>query len=311
MKDKKEIGILPASILLSGAILAAAFLLKSDKAQTNVSVSDSSRVASSNTSGAANASVSTSESVLPAVWGNLGKKLVDLGVIDKNKFEVLYTSRGGLTKEQKDLLYGESNGKIVLNEQNAGYYLNLLWALGLANKSSILEKGEMTNPSYGGAGNFASTGGWTLAEGSAMDHYSAHEIIKLTPEQETLVDKVSRNIYRPCCGNSTHFPDCNHGMAMLGLLEIMASQGATEDEMYKTALEANTYWFPGAYGIINDYIQKSGKSGTLSAKDVLGSAYSSSAGLQNISQLVEKLNVNGSSSGAGNAGGNKSPGCSV
>ena len=29
------------------------------------------------------------------------------------------------------------------------------------------------------------------------------------------------------------FSDCNHGMAMLGLMEFMASQGASEVEMMK------------------------------------------------------------------------------
>ena len=39
-----------------------------------------------------------------------------------------------------------------------------------------------------------------------------------------IVEEIAGNIYRPCCGNSTAFPDCNHGMAMLGLIELMVSQ---------------------------------------------------------------------------------------
>ena len=31
---------------------------------------------------------------------------------------------------------------------------------------------------------------------------------------------------------------------MLGLMEIMASQGASEPEMYKMSGEVNTLWFP-------------------------------------------------------------------
>ena len=73
-----------------------------------------------------------------------------------------------------------------------------------------------------------------------MDHYSRHTLIKLTQKQQALVDTVSRGIYRPCCGNSAHFPDCNHGMAMLGLLERMASQGASEQDMWKAALTVNS-----------------------------------------------------------------------
>ena len=55
----------------------------------------------------------------------------------------------------------------------------------------------MMNPAYKGAGNFASTGGWTLAKGSAMDHYNMHSLVTLTAEQQALVDRVSRGIYRP------------------------------------------------------------------------------------------------------------------
>lgn len=226
--------------------------------------------------------------VLPIIWGNLGARLVEVGAIDLEKLEALYKDRGGFPPEYRKLLEENASGKIVMTSQNAGYLLNLLWALGLANKNSILEDtNEMMNPTYGGAGNFASTGGWTLAKGDAMEHYGKHALITLTPEQQALVDRVSRNIYRPCCGNSTHFPDCNHGMAMLGFLELMAAQGAEEEEMYRTALAVNSYWFPDTYLTIAAYMQqKSIAWRNVSAKEVLGRDYSSASGYQNISSQV-------------------------
>jgi hypothetical protein len=33
-------------------------------------------------------------------------------------------------------------------------------------------------------------------------------------------------------------------MAMLGILELMASQGATADQMFEAAKYVNAYWFP-------------------------------------------------------------------
>src|SRR3989344_6915671 len=166
---------------------------------------------------------------LPIMWGDLGAKLVEIGAIDSTKMETLYKDQGGFPPEYKKMLEKNANEKNVITGSNAGYLLNLFWALGLTNSNSILEdKSEMMNPAYGGAGNFASTGGWTLARGDAMDHYGKHMIIPLTEKQQSLVDRVSRGIYRPCCGNSAHFPDCNHGMAMLGLLEMMASEGVSE-----------------------------------------------------------------------------------
>ncbi|GIW64406.1 MAG: hypothetical protein KatS3mg092_0339 [Patescibacteria group bacterium] len=96
------------------------------------------------------------------------------------------------------------------------FCLNFFWAAGLANKSKILTEGEITQYGKDQIGNFASTGGWSLAKSQPMDYYANFNLISLTDEQEKLVEKVSVNIYRPCCNNSTAFPDCNHGMALLG-----------------------------------------------------------------------------------------------
>ena len=146
----------------------------------------------------------------------------------------------------------------------------------------------MMNPAYGGAGNFASTGGWTIAKGNAMEHYSKHKFFDLTSEQQALVDKVSRGIYRPCCGNPTSFPDCNHGMAMLGLLELMASQGVSEQDMWKTALVVNSYWFPDTYLTIATYMKDKGIDWKdVNPQEILGINYSSAQGYKNIvSQVV-------------------------
>jgi len=224
---------------------------------------------------------------LPVVWGDLGKKLMESGAIDGERFKALYNDRGQFTPEYEQLLSGENNGQIKITKDNAGYLLNMFWALGLANKNSILETGEMMDERYGGAGNFASTGGWTMAVGDPMDHYSMHIFFTLTPDQQVLVDKVSRGIYRPCCGNSVHFPDCNHGMAMLGLLELMASQGATEQEMWDIALVVNSYWFPDTYLTIATFMKNKGVEWKdVNPQEMLGREYSSSQGYANIRSQV-------------------------
>ena len=235
------------------------------------------------------------ESVLPSVgvtlpitWGDLGAKLVEVGAIDPIKLEGLYKDRGGFPAEYQKMLEKNASDKIIITSKNSGYLLNLFWALGLANKNPILEdKSEMMNPAYGGAENFASTGGWTLAKGDAMTHYNMYALMTLTSAQQALVDRVSRNIFRPCCGNSTHFPDCNHGMAMLGLLELMASQGVSEQDMYKTALAVNSYWFPETYLTIATYMQQKGVAWKdVSPKEMLSAPYSSSSGYTDISSQV-------------------------
>src|SRR3989344_6213616 len=246
-QDKPKVAseyFLPASILFATIILAAAWVytesLKTKQAFFQ-NATEKLAVQSSQDPGSIKPAVTegqleekvlpSSGVVLPVRWGGLGKQMTESGVIDGKKFEAIYAQRGGLDEEAKRLLYGTDNGYIKITEENSGLVLNLLWALGLGNKNEILEKGPMMDAKYGGAGNFASTGGWSLSGGKAMDHYSKHSFIKLTPEQKALVARVSQNIYRPCCGNSTYFPDCNHGMAMLGLLELMASQAVSVAEM--------------------------------------------------------------------------------
>src|SRR3989344_1140717 len=236
--------------------------------------------------------------VLPVKWEDLGKQMIDTGVIDQKKFEELYSQRGGLDETTRNLLTETNNGRLVITKENANTLLNLLWAFGLANKNTILEKGPMIDKKYGGnAGQFASTGGWTLSSGKAMDHYSRHELVMLTPEQQALVERVSQNIYRPCCGNSTYFPDCNHGMAMLGLLELMASQGVSEEEMYRVALGVNSFWFPDTYLNIAQYLKMKGidwKDAT--HKGILAAEYSSAAGYRQIREQVQPATRGGGGS---------------
>ena len=285
-KEKEEILIpkkdrdylLPASIVIAALIISGSWLY-GGKQNSGLSTDYS----------APEEKVLPPEGVtLPVIWRDLGMQLVEDGVIDKEKFLALYGDRGGLQESDKSLLEQRNSGKIVITPFNANFLLNLFWALGLGNKNEILERGEMTDKRYGGkADNFASTGGWTLAVGKPMDHYSHHSMISLTSEQQSLVESVSKNIYRPCCGNSVHFPDCNHGMAMLGLLELMASQGVSEKDMYKFALQVNAYWFPDTYLTIAKYLEVQGSSWQKSdPKELLGANYSSGAGYQKILNQV-------------------------
>ena len=307
----KKDHFLGMSILVSAIILAGAWIyttgLKANNAlQRETAVSDSNKT-----------SVSTLEEkvlpsegvVLPVTWGDLGVKLVSVGAINADKFKAMYVQRGTFTEEYKNLLLGKNNDKLKMTKDNAGYLLNLFWALGLASKNPILDSGEMKNPVYGGAGNFASTGGWTIAKGSPMDHYSSHSFFALSREQQALVDKVSRGIYRPCCGNSTNFPDCNHGMAMLGLLELMASQGVSEQDIWKTALAVNSYWFPDTYLTIAAYMKNKGVDwNDVNPQEILGINYSSAQGYASIaSQIIQPQRERGGSGCGVDAGETATP----
>lgn len=172
-------------------------------------------------------------------------RLVERGVIDKDKLVSLYKDRGELPRELNEVLEKSSFAPIRLTRNNANIYVNLLWPLGLSNFMSTNKQSPVVGKSLF---NFASTGGWNLGkEENGGAYFNKFRIVPLTPNQETLVTNIAKNTYRPCCNNSTFFQDCNHGSALLGLLQLGASQGLPEDELYKEALAFNSFWFPHNY----------------------------------------------------------------
>ncbi len=220
-------------------------------------------------------------------WGDLGKKMVEDGVLDEAKFTKAVTGSDKLPENLKKYLAGGQN-QIELNQQNAQFWVDMLWGLGLANKSQILETGPMVEG--GSTANFASTGGWTIGAKDPMQIYAKYDYIPLTDEQIRKVKEIASGIYRPCCDNPTSFPDCNHGMAALGLIELMVSQGFSDDEIYKTVLAFNTYWFPQTYLNTAYYFQQNGKDyAKVSAKEILSITFSSASGSQVINKKVGNL----------------------
>ncbi|MDO8599793.1 MAG: hypothetical protein Q7R44_00065 [bacterium] len=221
-------------------------------------------------------------------WENIGKQLVEIGVIDQEKYKKVFTdnTNGG---DYLKYLEEDSQDFMTINEKNAHFMVNTLWALGLVNKSDVLTKGQMQEDPKQTA-NFASTGGWTLGKKDAMSYYSAREIIPLTQEQQDLVTKIAENVFRPCCGNNTAFPDCNHGMAALGYIELAVFKGLSEDQIYKDLLAFNSFWFPQTYVEMAVYFNKEGIDWkNVDAKLALSRDYSSSSGVQRIEQSIQDI----------------------
>lgn len=234
--------------------------------------------------------------------GNQSQTQTMESVISQNG-EATLTDGGNilsLEAEKKMLAELIVNGTIDPKKLPQVTELNLLWAYGLANKNQILENGPIMDTRYGGPTNMASVGGWTVTTGSVMNHYNKHALATLTPDQQSLVEKMAKGIYRPCCNNSTHFPDCNHGMAMLGLIEYMASQGAAEDQIWNVAMTANMIWFPDQYKTIAQYIKTKGiDSKTVTPQMLLGPEYSSSLGFAKIAAQVPQTQRQSGGSGCG------------
>ena len=139
---------------------------------------------------------------------------------------------------------------------------------------------------------FASTAGWNLGKQDNGGHYfNTLRIVKLTPGQEALVVRVAENTYRPCCNNPTFFQDCNHGSALLGLLQLGASQGLTEAELYHEALAFNSFWFPDNY-LYNALYFKAVRGenwASVDPKVLMGSGFSSASGNARIRLKVARI----------------------
>lgn len=182
---------------------------------------------------------------LPARFGKIGPALVAAGGIDYDRFVQLYEQNGQpLTEAQLKILTEGSDEPITIDGNNAYFLLNFFWALGLTNQNRILTEGPMMQGGIEKIGDFASTGGWTLGTKPATELFASAQLITLTKEQQLAVEEVAGMVYRPCCNGPTLFPDCNHGMAMLGMLELLASQGATTTQMLEAAKYLNSFWYP-------------------------------------------------------------------
>lgn len=217
-------------------------------------------------------------------WGNLGKRLVDDGVIDKVKLAKAVAGQETLPPEFEKYLDG-SNQQVQLDLNNSQFWVDVLWGLGLANKNGILEKGPMVES--GQTANFASTGGYTIGAKQPMDLYSKYSYISLTADQQKIVEEVASGVFRPCCGNSTAFPDCNHGMAALALVELMAAQDFSKDEIYKTVLAFNSFWFSQTYLDIAYHFNKNGRDfRSVPASEILSKTFSSAQGYQAIKRQI-------------------------
>lgn len=191
---------------------------------------------------------------LPAQYGDLGPKLLEAGAIDIDKVKADLANGGvPMTTDQQTILRSGGRNPVVIDRADARFLLDFFWAVGLANRDSILTDGPMARA--GDVGRFASTGGWRLGARPATELYAGAPLLPLEADQQSRLDEVAWAVYRPCCDNPVAFPDCNHGMAMLGMLTLMASEGATRAQMFEAAAAANAVWYPEQYGELALYYQ--------------------------------------------------------
>jgi hypothetical protein len=202
-------------------------------------------------------------------------RLVWHGVMNRGKFFALQRDGERMPDDLSHVLSDPSDGPIRLTRENAGVYVNLLWPVGLANHIV----GNFSSPLIGDSlRSFASTAGWTLGDrDEGADYFNKLPIVDLTLAQESLAIRVAKSTFRPCCDNSTFFQDCNHGSALYGLLQLGASQGLREMDLYREALAFNSFWFEHHYVRTALYFAVSRGVGwrDVDPKEVMGQKYSS------------------------------------
>lgn len=237
-------------------------------------------------------------------YGDVGPQLLSAGAIDQGRFVEIYEQANRpLSAVQLEILEQGSESQVVLNKQNAYFLLNFFWALGLANHNDILTEGPMMQNGEEQVGRFASTGGWTLGAKPAMELYAATPILTLSAAQQQRLAAVAMNVYRPCCNNPTHFPDCNHGMAMLGLLELMASQDASIEEMYAAAKYANAFWYPSQSLELAQFFKSTQNSdfADVDNQELVSADYSSGSGFKAVHQWLADSGLLPGTTGSGSS----------
>jgi len=223
------------------------------------------------------------------VFGDSIQKLIAAGVLDAAKFR---GARKKLPDWVERVLTAPSNDPIMFSDLTSSYLVDLLWPLGLANKAAFNQKSPINTPDIPG---FASTGGWSSGRAAnGYVYFNSVEAVRMSDHEQAMVLDVATHSFRPCCDNSTFYQDCNHGSALLGLLELAASQGSTRKGLYGIALIANSYWFPDNYVKTALYFSHFHHASwrRIPPDLILGSDYSSLSGWEkNVSDRLAAANI--------------------
>ncbi len=225
--------------------------------------------------------------VLPARWGHVPALLAASGALNVSFIAAAFRAQGQpLTSGELALLNGSVDGNVTLNSTTAYFALYVLWALGINNNNSAITDGPTMD--YGGSPyDLASTGGYGPLGKLSL---GALPIIQLNSSQQEIVDYVASTTYRPCCDNPAMFPDCNHGAAQLGLIELMTSQGSNSSEIYSALKDFNSFYYPQQYlniSILFNVTQGEAWN-EAPAQEVVGYNLSSASGTSTVSLAVSK-----------------------
>ncbi len=212
-------------------------------------------------------------------WGNVINEMVSANALNGSLM-----SKYAVNTRQIGAINGTSNDDIFIDSANSTFDLYALWALGMNNENPIINNGTIMD--FGGDPySLASTGGYAPLGKLQLGNLS---LIKLTASEQALVLDIADNTYRPCCNNPASFPDCNHGAAQLGLIEIMAAHGSNSSSIYNALEKFNEINYPEQYAEIAAYLNSTQgiSMDAVPAETILGRNFSSYAGSAAIHQYL-------------------------
>lgn len=86
------------------------------------------------------------------------------------------------------------------------------------------------------------------------------EIADLSASEKTRFDKLTtEEIYHPCCDGPVQGCECEHAVALRGLVKFMLKEGKNDDEIKKQSFEWLKYFFQQHYVNVAKYLQNQGK----------------------------------------------------
>lgn len=189
--------------------------------------------------------------VLPVTWQGIPFKLLEEKIVDLEKLKA-YSQRYDQTVTEDDLKIFDRdyNGNIEVTQSNSVLVYNVLWAIGFAQKSPILDY-ELEKYGWDTVKNLA---GYyfsfaNLGNGSTLPQsgYNYFDFISLNEEQKALAMKIAGKSAVPSCGNPLLLPDCSCSFAVDALILMLASQGVNDRQIYKAMKDVYPYRFPGLY----------------------------------------------------------------
>lgn len=233
--------------------------------------------------------------VLPVTWQGIPFKLVERGIIDIEKLKA-YSVRYDQTVTEDDLkiFQKDYNGNIAITPNNSVFVYNVLWAIGFAAKSPVLDY-EMEKYGWDTITNLA---GYyfsfaNLGNGSTLPQsgYNSFEFVSLIPEQKELIMKTAGQSAVPSCGNSLLLPDCSCSYAIDALILLMANQNFSEEQIYQAMKDVYPYRYPGLYVRHALWFQLAKKQqwSDVDAKELVGFQLSSAQGVAQVGRALANI----------------------